>query len=307
MRYAIFLPLLVALSACGAPPEQDAAVQTSATCKGILKPEMVWIEGGQFNMGEDARYPEEGPPREVEVEGFWISQAEVTNAEFAKFVAATGYRTEAERDPPALPGAPPEMLQPGSAVFRVPTPDNRNWWAWVPGANWRNPSGPQSAIVGRDRDPVVQVTYQDALAFAQWAGLSLPSEEQWEFAARAGTAALSEPKDTSGNPTANYYQGVFPARDKGEDGFTSRAPVGCFNANAFGLHDMIGNVWEWTTNESRPASPTNVIKGGSFLCAANYCARYRPAARQFQERELGTDHIGFRLVDNSRAAPSRTP
>ncbi|WP_324608177.1 formylglycine-generating enzyme family protein [Porphyrobacter sp. AAP60] len=301
--FGLMLALLFAVSACGEAPQQDRRKVVAAACTGLTEPGMVWIAGGHFTMGEDARYSEEGPPREVEVAGFWMSQTEVTNAQFSRFVAATGYRTEAERDPPSLPGAPPEMLLPGSAVFRVPTSDNRNWWNWVPGASWRNPSGPESAIDGRDNDPVVQVTYNDALAYAQWAGLSLPSEEQWEFAARAGAESLPEPKDAAGNPTANYYQGVFPARDLGEDGFTARAPVGCFPANAFGLHDMIGNVWEWTTAAARPGLPVNVIKGGSYLCAANYCARYRPAARQFQERDLGTDHIGFRLVDNQLPAP----
>ncbi|WP_347574769.1 formylglycine-generating enzyme family protein [Sandarakinorhabdus sp. AAP62] len=264
---------------------------------------MVWIPGGRFTMGEGARYPEEGPARVVEVAGFWMSRTEVTNAQFAAFVAATGYHTEAERDPPALAGAPPAMRQPGSAVFRVPTPDNLNWWGWVPGANWRHPSGPQSTITGRDHDPVVQVTYDDARAYARWAGLNLPSEAQWEYAARAGAAAVPEPVDAAGKPTANTYQGVFPVRDMGDDGYTARAPVGCFPANGFGLHDMIGNVWEWTSNAARPGQPANVIKGGSYLCAANYCARYRPAARQYQERDLGTDHIGFRLVDNQRPAP----
>ncbi|WP_374139355.1 formylglycine-generating enzyme family protein [Sphingomonas sp.] len=292
----LLLPVLLSVSACSAAPQQDALEQTAAACTGLSEPAMVWIPGGRFIMGEQARYPEEGPPRAVEVAGFWMSATEVTNAQFAKFVAATGYRTEAERRPPQLAGAPPEMLQPGSAVFRVPTPDNGNWWGWVPGANWRHPSGPHSTIAGRDNDPVVQVSWNDARAYAKWAGLSLPSEEQWEFAARAGAAALPDPKDASGKPTANYYQGVFPARDLGEDGFTGRAPVGCFAANAFGLHDMIGNVWEWTTSAARPGQPVNVIKGGSYLCAANYCARYRPAARQFQERDLGTDHIGFRVV-----------
>ena len=299
----LLLPVLLVVSACGEAPLQDTPQLAAATCTGLAESGMVWIAGGTFTMGADARYPEEGPPRDVAVEGFWMSRTEVTNAEFAAFVAATGYRTEAERDPPVLPGAPPEMLQPGSAVFRVPTPDNRNWWRWEVGANWHHPSGPQSAITGRERDPVVQVTYTDALAYARWAGLSLPSEEQWEFAARAGAEALPEPKDAASKPTANYYQGVFPARDLGDDGYTTRAPVGCFPANRFGLHDMIGNVWEWTTKEAAPGQPVNVIKGGSFLCAANYCARYRPAARQFQERDLGTDHIGFRLVDNARPAP----
>ncbi|MFU7527373.1 formylglycine-generating enzyme family protein [Qipengyuania sp. ASV99] len=299
----LLLTALLAVSACGEAPQQDTIKRAAPTCTGLSESAMVWVPSGRFTMGADGRYPEEGPPRAVEVEGFWMSRTEVTNAQFAAFVAATGYRTEAERDPKVLPGAPREMFQPGSAVFRVPTPDNRNWWAWVPGANWQHPSGPQSAIAERDRDPVVQVTYNDALAYASWAGLSLPSEEQWEFAARAGAESLPEPKDTSGRPTANYYQGVFPARDTGEDGFSALAPVGCFPANDFGLYDMIGNVWEWTTSIVQPGQPVNVIKGGSYLCAANYCARYRPAARQFQERDLGTDHIGFRLVDNERPAP----
>ena len=296
--------LCLPLAACSGGEQERRADQLGTSCLGIAEPQMVWVDGGSFTLGENPQYPEEGPPRKVAVDGFWMSQTEVTNAQFAEFVKATGYQTAAERVPPDIPGAPPEMLQPGSAVFRVPTSDNPNWWAWVAGAKWQNPSGPDSSITGRDHDPVVQVTYNDALAYAEWTGLSLPSEEQWEYAARAGAPSLPEPKDQIGRPMANYYQGVFPARDLGEDGFTSRSPVGCFKANAFGLHDMIGNVWEWTTREARPGQLANVIKGGSFLCAANYCARYRPAARQFQERDLGTDHIGFRVVDTVRSAPA---
>ena len=281
---------------CAEQAAQTSNDAAAPACPGIAKREMVWIEGGTFTLGEAARYREEGPPRTVTVESFWISATEITNAQFAEFVEATGYRTEAERDPPQLAGAPPEMREPGSAVFRIPTPGNPNWWQWVPGADWRHPNGPGSSIDGRDTDPVVQVTYNDALAYARWAGASLPTEEQWEFAARAGRAAMPEPLDQDGKPQANYYQGVFPARDIGTDGYTTRAPVGCFEPNAFGLHDMIGNVWEWTTSQPGAGEPTNVIKGGSFLCAANYCARYRAAARQFQEHDLGTDHIGFRVV-----------
>lgn len=306
MRKALILPMMFVLSTCNGEEPKDVSERSAVSCKGISEPEMVWIDGGQFTMGERAKYQEEGPSRKVHIDGFWISSTEVTNAQFAEFIQATDYRTDAEREPPSLPGAPPEMLQPGSAVFRVPTPDNRNWWGWVPGANWQNPTGPESSIAGQGTDPVVQVTYNDALAYAQWAGVSLPSEEQWEFAAKAGATDLPEPRDESGKPTANYYQGVFPERDLAQDGFTSRAPVGCFEANAFGLHDMIGNVWEWTTSDGRTGQSAKVIKGGSFLCAENYCARYRPAARQFQERDLGTDHIGFRVVDNSAPGPKRT-
>ena len=305
MSRPVFLAVLL-MTGCSAPNEERSGLANDAVCSGIADSEMIWVEGGSFSMGENPLYREEGPPREASVDGFWISKTEVTNAQFAQFVAETGYVTEAERKPPAIAGAPPEMLQPGSATFRVPTSDNRSWWSWTPGAQWRSPNGPASSINGRDNDPVVQVTYADALAYADWAEMSLPSEEQWEYAARAGATSLPEPKDTAGKPQANYYQGVFPAKDLGEDGYTSRAPVGCFEPNAYGLHDMIGNVWEWTTSSAGRADAmgqVNVIKGGSFLCAANYCARYRPAARQFQERDLGTDHIGFRLVDTRRAAP----
>lgn len=289
------------ISACG----NDSAVSVTR-CAPVPLGKMVWVPGGSFTMGEDPRYPEEGPPRKVAVKGFWISAHEVTNAEFAAFVKATGYRTMAERPPPAVPGMPPEMSVTGSAVFHVPTEDNANWWQWVPGAQWRHPSGPEETIAGRDREPVVQIAWQDAMAYAQWAGKQLPSEEQWEYAARGGKSALPEPADKTGAPVANYYQGVFPAKDLGTDGFIGRAPIGCYPPNGFGLYDMIGNVWEWTDTAGSRADAgeaVNVIKGGSYLCAANYCARYRPAARQFQERGLGTDHIGFRLVDNVKAGP----
>jgi formylglycine-generating enzyme required for sulfatase activity len=301
-RLAFTLSLALLLSACG-----DASAPPEKSCTGLADNKMVWVPGGSFVMGDDPHYPEEGPPRSVNVRGFWIDAHEVTNAEFAVFVQATGYKTMAERDPPKLPGAPPEMLIPGSAVFNIPSQEDPRWWRWVTGAQWRHPSGPQESIAGRDREPVVQIAYQDAEAYAQWAGKQLPSEEQWEYAARGGAAALPEPVDTQGTPQANYYQGVFPAKNLNTDGYVGRAPVGCFKPNGFGLYDMIGNVWEWTSGRGSRADasePVNIIKGGSYLCAANYCARYRPAARQFQERGLGTDHIGFRLVDTTKAGPA---
>lgn len=302
MKLLWAVALMIPLTGCST--EQRPA----ASCSGLSANKLVWVPGGRFTMGEDPRYAEEGPPRPVEVKGFWISQHEVTNAEFASFVAKTGYRTLAERTPPTLPDAPPEMRVPGSAVFHAPEQTNPSWWRWVVGAEWRRPEGPNSSIDRRSRDPVVQIAYDDALAYAKWAGLDLPSEEQWEFAARGGRAVLPEPLDEEGAPQANYYQGVFPQRDLETDGYRGRAPVGCFKPNGYGLYDMIGNVWEWTSADGRRADasePVKIIKGGSFLCAANYCARYRPAARQFQERGLGTDHIGFRLVDNRKPAPVR--
>ena len=283
---------------------------TPKTCTGLATNDMVWVPAGHFTMGQVPHYPEEGPRRDVAVKGFWIDAHEVTNAQFAAFVKATGYTTLAEREAPRLPGAPPEMLVPGSAVFAAPTASNPNWWRWAVGAQWRHPAGPSETITGKDRDPVVQIAYQDALAYARWAGKALPNEEQWEYAARGGRAALPEPVDDHGRPQGNYYQGVFPVKDTGADGYLGRAPVGCFKPNGFGLYDMIGNVWEWTRSSGSRADasePVNVIKGGSYLCAANYCARYRPAARQFQERGLGTEHIGFRLVVNGREGTTGAP
>jgi formylglycine-generating enzyme required for sulfatase activity len=302
-RVAFALGLVLLLSAC-----EEASGPSSTSCTGLPDNKMRWVPGGSFVMGDDPQYPEEGPPRTVTVEGFWINAHEVTNAEFATFVNATGYKTMAERNPPQLPGAPPEMLVPGSAVFNTPSQQDPSWWRWVAGAQWRHPSGPKESIAGRDREPVVQIAWQDAEAYARWAGKQLPSEAQWEYAARGGAAALPEPVDAKGQPQANYYQGVFPVKNLNKDGYVGRAPVGCFKPNNFGLYDMIGNVWEWTSasgSRTDASEEVNVIKGGSYLCAANYCARYRPAARQFQERGVGTDHIGFRLVDAVKAPPGQ--
>lgn len=301
MRGAATVLMALLLAACSRDPQVAAS---APFCPPLPTAAYVWVPGASFVMGKDARDPEELPMRRVTVPGFWIGTHEVTNGEFAAFVRATGYRTLAERAPPVLPGSQPDMRLPGSAVFTVPDARDPRWWRWVVGAQWRHPEGPQSAIAGQDRNPVVQIAYDDARAYARWAGKALPSEEQWELAARTGGANAREPVDAAGRPLANYYQGVFPQRDLASDGFRGRAPVGCFPADRIGLFDMIGNVWEWTNKVDGPAPGMNVIKGGSYLCAHNYCARYRPAARQFQERGLGTDHIGFRLVDPARPAPS---
>ncbi len=275
---------------CASSAEAQQCLSADALGKRVL------IPSGNFMMGENPRYPEEGPSRQVNVQAFEMDVHEVTNAQFSRFAAATGYKTSAERTPPKLPNAPPEMTTPGSATFTIPARPGDSWWTWSIGANWRQPEGPGSSIVGKDFDPVVQISYEDAMAYAAWAGGTLPSEQQWEYAARSGEPALDEPIDEQGKRIANNYQGRFPAQDMGEDGFTGRAPIGCFKPNNFGLYDMIGNVWEWTSTVLSSEDRRNIIKGGSYLCAPNYCARYRPSARQFQELDLGTNHIGFRLV-----------
>lgn len=252
-----------------------------------MHPGMVWIPGGTFEMGDDV-YPEEAPRRLVAVDGFWMDRTEVTNADFAWFVRETNYVTAAERQSKA-----------GSAVFVMPSGNAdlstaASWWRYVEGANWKHPGGPDTSIEGRDQFPVVALTYEDIAAYAKWKGRTLPSETQWEWAARAGAKHAPEheqPKD------ANTWQGVFPLINTDEDGFAGLAPVGCFKPNAFGLYDMIGNVWEWTTDEFKNHAPkARVIKGGSYLCAPNYCMRYRAAARQPQEEDLGTSHVGFRTI-----------
>lgn len=297
---AIMAAMMVLVAACS--PDDDRSV-VARPCPALSATDYVWVPPATVTLGEDGGRPEEAPARQVSVAGFWIAAHEVSNADFAAFVGATGYRTLAEQAPPAPAHAPAAMHQPGSAVFAVPDAANPQWWRWVVGADWRHPHGPTSSIEGKQRHPAVQIAYADALAYARWAGKALPSEEQWEAAARAGGANPREPVDSAGKATANYYQGAFPQRDLALDGFSGTAPVGCFPPSRIGTYDMIGNVWEWTRDPTSGRSDANIIKGGSYLCASNYCARYRPAARQFQERSLGTDHIGFRLIDPGRPPP----
>ena len=229
---------------------------------------MVWIEGGRFTMGDDEERPEERAAHEVTVKGFWIDRHEVTNAEFARFVEATGYVTVAERglDPKDHPGMPPELLAPGAVVFTPPDGvldlvDVNQWWRYVAGADWRHPSGPGSSIEGRDNHPVVNVAYEDALAYAEWLGRALPTEAQWEFAARGGLDGATyswgdEYYDPVAGWRANSWQGLFPLKDDADDGYPGTAPVGCFAPNGYGLFDMAGNVWEYARDWYVPEHPT---------------------------------------------------
>jgi formylglycine-generating enzyme required for sulfatase activity len=286
-------------------------------------PGMAPVPGGAFTMGSEAFYPEERPVREVAVEGFWIDRHPVTVAEFRRFVKATGHVTLAEHppDPADYPDADPALLVPGSLVFR-PTPgpvaldDWRRWWHWVPGACWRRPEGPGSDVYTRARHPVVHIAHADAEAYAAWAGKALPTEVEWERAARGGLDGAvytwGDDPAPAGGPMANTWQGEFPWR-----GHRGTSPVGRFPANGFGLHDMAGNVWEWTADAWAAADaagscctaaepgaqiPRRVIKGGSHLCAPSYCLRYRPAARQGEAVDSSTSHIGFRCVVRSPPA-----
>jgi len=304
---------------------------------------MVWIPAGVFEMGSDKHYPEEAPVHRVGVGGFWIDRTPVTNRQFKKFVQATGYVTSAEvaPDPKHYPGALPHMLYAGSLVFippthPVPLSDWGQWWSYVKGANWRHPYGPQSTINGLFDHPVVHVTHADASAYAAWAGKELPTEAEWEYASRGGSAgtefAWGDEFTPGGRHMANTWQGAFPLENLKLDGYERTSPVGAFPSNGYGLYDMIGNVWEWTDdwyadNSRSPAKksccvpenprggsaeqsydpaqphikiPRKVVKGGSHLCAPNYCRRYRPSARQPEAIDSSTSHIGFRCVMRER-------
>ncbi|HMQ70781.1 MAG TPA: formylglycine-generating enzyme family protein, partial [Ignavibacteria bacterium] len=303
---------------------------------------MVWVPGGEFTMGtdeEDAYFPEK-PAHKVKVNGFWMDVSEVTNAEFKKFVDATGYVTVAEKKPdwnelkkqlpPNTPPPDAKDLVPASLVYVQPlekteTDDVSQWWKWVPGANWKQPEGPGSNIEDKMDLPVVQIAYDDALAYCKWAGKRLPTEAEWEFAAKnclnGKRFAWGDELRPKGKIMANTWQGEFPNNNKREDGYAGAAPVKKFPANCYGLYDMIGNVWEWTAdwydarayvkmvrdkNNDNPKGPSQsndpedpyaikrVVKGGSFLCSENYCVNYRPSARRGQAFDSGTSNIGFR-------------
>jgi sulfatase modifying factor 1 len=307
---------------------------------------MVWIPGGEFSMGsEDPRTKAEGgreamtdarPIHRVYVDGFWMDDTDVTNAEFARFVAATGYVTMAERKPRAedFPGAKPKDLVPGSIVFSAPpravSLDNPlQWWRYVPGANWRHPTGPGSSIKGKENYPVVQMAYEDALAYAKWSHARLPTEAEWEFAARGGLAGMTYVWGNTMRPAgrwmANTHQGHFPEDDTALDGYPGIAPVAKFPANGYGLYDMSGNVWQWVADWYRPdyyaavagrmvrnptgpdssfdldepSVPKRVQRGGSFLCTDQYCTRYMVGTRGKGEPTSASNHLGFRCVRNA--------
>jgi formylglycine-generating enzyme required for sulfatase activity len=301
--------------------------------------EMVYVPCGTFRMGSDSHYPEEAPSHLVTIEGFFIDRTPVTNAQFRAFVRATGHVTTAEvpPDPKDYPGALPDMIDAGSLVFSPPAcavdlRDWSQWWRLLKGANWRRPYGPRSVTRGLENHPVVHVSYSDALAYARWVGKDLPTEAEWEFAARGrlegAEFAWGNEFTPGGKYLANTWQGNFPHENLGADGFARTSPVAAFPGNGYGLYDMIGNVWEWTRDwytarhevdagksccipqnphgGREDASydpcqpdiriPRKVLKGGSHLCAPNYCRRYRPAARHAEPIDTSTSHVGFRCV-----------
>jgi formylglycine-generating enzyme required for sulfatase activity len=300
---------------------------------------MVWVPGGTFLMGSDKHYPEERPAHRATVDGFWMDRTPVTNERFARFVEATGHVTFAEVPPRAedYPGAKPELLFAGSLVFVKPdgpvdSRDISHWWHWLRGAQWRHPRGADSTLEGLAQHPVVHVTFGDAEAYARWEGKSLPTEAEWEFAARGGLDGAEFVWGDQFLPNdqylANTWQGQFPWQNLGSDGFELTSPVGSFPPNGYGLYDVVGNVWEWTTDWYQPKHPgevlkaccvprnprgakledsydprqpeikipRKVIKGGSHLCAPNYCRRYRPAARFPEPVDTSTTHLGFRCI-----------
>jgi formylglycine-generating enzyme required for sulfatase activity len=305
----------------------------------VVQRDMILVRGGSFRMGSDQHYREEAPAHRVTVADFWMDRTPVTNRQFRDFVAATGHVTTAEIAPAAqdYPGALPKMLKAGSLVFSPPRRDVGledwgRWWRFTFGANWRRPYGPRSSITGLDDHPVVHVSHRDAAAYAAWAGKDLPTEAEWEFAARGGLEgaefAWGDEFAPEGRHLANTWQGAFPHENLNHDGWRRTSPVTAFPPNGYGLLDMIGNVWEWTTDwyaaqhQADPAKPCcipqnprggpeagsydpcqpaikiprKVIKGGSHLCAPNYCRRYRPAARHAQPIDTSTCHVGFRCV-----------
>jgi formylglycine-generating enzyme required for sulfatase activity len=329
-------------AAPAAPVEKAAPWVNPDKPPGEAPQGMVWVPGGTFWMGgNDASTDDADPAHLVRVDGFWMDRTEVTNAQFARFVRATGYVTVAEQkpDPKDFPGVPLEKLVAGSAVFTPPTGavslnEPLSWWRYVHGADWRHPEGPESSIDGKDDFPVVHVCYIDAVAYCKWAGKRLPTEAEWEFAARGGLDrkkyAWGDVREPDGKPLMNHWQGRFPVQNSVTDGFDRLAPVGTFPPNGFGLLDMAGNVWEWCADWYRPGYkvdgpgvvvnplgpssghdpmepgiPKRVQRGGSFLCSDQYCTRYLPGSRGKGAIDSGASNLGFRCVLPARPAPDK--
>jgi sulfatase modifying factor 1 len=348
----LFLLLVVGMISCGEKTGRPYAEADSPRDAGVQKegketsPGMVWVPGGTFVMGtdEDEAYDHERPAHQVKIDGFWMDETEVTNEQFKTFVEATGYLTVAERkprwedlkkqSPPGTPPPPDTLMVAGALVFNPPKQpvmlhDYSQWWKWLPGADWKHPDGPGSNLEGRSHFPVIHIAYEDAQAYCEWAGKRLPTEAEWEFASRAGAEqqryAWGNELKYNGKFMANTFQGSFPNFNSGEDGFEKLSPVKSFPPNAFGLYDMIGNVWEWTSDwyhvgyfkqlasnkvsvnprgpdkwydPNEPYAIKRVSKGGSFLCADDYCINYRPSARQGTSFDSGMSNLGFRCVKN---------
>ncbi|MEM1397625.1 MAG: formylglycine-generating enzyme family protein [Pseudomonadota bacterium] len=283
-------------ASCDKTSVEKAAIHERAiqhcSSEASTRPEFVYVGGGQFIKGDKPLYPQERPTIRLHIDGFWIQTTEVTNRQFTEFVESTGFVTDAER------GLGSGDRKNGSGYFQYSDGDRDVGWRLVEGATWRLPDGPNSDLQGRDDYPVVHISQRDAKAYAAWAGGRLPTEAEWEYAATEGLNDAEVPTSgayrADGVPIANTWQGVFPFIDAGTDGFKGIAPVGCFGASDTGLYDMIGNVWEWTDTAS--GGEQFIVKGGSYLCADNYCRRYRPSARQMQDRDFSTNHIGFRIV-----------
>src|SRR5690554_5145127 len=344
LNFLFYFGVAFLLFSCDKAPSNN---RISTSLVGSGQPDhMVWIEGGDFLMGtnEDEAYPAEKPAVKQASKGFWMDETEVTNQQYRAFVDATDYQTIAERTPlwedikkqlpPGTEKPKDLILKPGSLVFTPPphpvsTHDMSQWWSWIDGASWKNPEGPGSNLEGRWHHPVVHVAYEDALAYAEWAGKRLPSEAEWEYAAKAGISgqryAWGNELNPNGQYMANTFQGTFPNENEARDGFQGTAPVKSFPPNQYGLYDMIGNVWEMTEdwfdaikfqrlsgnaplldsgmnqcyNPNNPYAQERVIKGGSFLCADNYCVNYRPSARQGHAFDSGSSNVGFRCVKDA--------
>ncbi len=355
-QFTFCLVIVLFFASCSTKPDETSATipdRQEVTTPPEDGPEgMVWIPGGTYLAGNDGSEASvhEGPAHTVQIDGFWMDETEVTNAQFREFVEETGYVTIAERPidweeikknvPPGTPKPADSILQPGSMVFSPPDypvslNDYSQWWAWVIGANWRHPYGPESSIEGKDNFPVVHIAYEDAVAYADWAGKRLPTEAEFEFAARnakSGAAfAWGDELTPQGKYLANFFQGDFPHRVTSDDGYTGIAPVKSYPPNSYGLYEIIGNVWEWTSDWYRPDTysqldkmtvcknptgpessydPTDpynqkrVIKGGSYLCSTQYCSNYRPSARMATAIDSGQEHLGFRCV---KSLPNSTP